>query len=292
MTSTEWEPWITEPGIYYDVDHQDYLADPVVGGSLSASGIKLLLPPSCPAKYRWRADHGSPDKPAFSFGRAAHRRILGAGEEIVVVDADSWRTKDAKQARADAQAAGATAILVADWAVIADMEAALRAHPTAAALLDPDSGRPEVVIVWADPATGIMHRSKLDWLRHHQPGRRLVVPDYKTCDLAEPEAFGRAAYNYDYETAAALYLEGVQAVTGAPDPAFVHIAQEKTPPYVVSVFELDHIALAIGRARVAWGRQVYQHCAEHDTWPGYVPDHEPNLLALPPWAEIREGVTR
>ncbi|MEL6985998.1 MAG: PD-(D/E)XK nuclease-like domain-containing protein, partial [Actinomycetota bacterium] len=117
-------------------------------------------------------------------------------------------------------------------------------------------------------------------------------PDYKTCDIADPEVFARAADNYGYPTQADHYLDGVRALTGAIDPAFVFIAQEKTAPYLVSVFELDHVAMQIGAIRNRWARDIYAECTATGHWPAYVPDHEPHLLALPRWAEIREGVTR
>ena len=47
----EAEVVVDEPGVYDGLDEAAYHADPVPGGSLSASGAKLLLPPSCPALY-------------------------------------------------------------------------------------------------------------------------------------------------------------------------------------------------------------------------------------------------
>lgn len=45
MTTTTWT--ITEPGVY-DLPAEVYHADPVEGGSLSSTGARKLLPPSCP----------------------------------------------------------------------------------------------------------------------------------------------------------------------------------------------------------------------------------------------------
>jgi hypothetical protein len=47
---------ITEPGVY-DIAEDHYHADPVPGGSLSNSGAKKLLPPSCPAKFAYEREH-------------------------------------------------------------------------------------------------------------------------------------------------------------------------------------------------------------------------------------------
>lgn len=77
MTALAAEPLaVTEPGVYDDMPEHVYLADPVPGGSLSFSGAKALLPPSCPALYRHQRDHGRPPKPAFDFGHAVHSMVL------------------------------------------------------------------------------------------------------------------------------------------------------------------------------------------------------------------------
>lgn len=279
-----------DAGIWHDVPAEAYHRDPVPGWSLSASGVKDLLPPDgCPARYRYNRDHGRPDTDAFDFGRAAHRQVLGAGEEIVVVDADSWRTKAAQETRDEARAAGKSPVLARDAEVIEAMATALRAHPVAAALLDPAAGIPETTLVWHDDATGVNCRARLDFMRHHTPGRRLVIPDYKTGQHADPDAWSRSAWNYGYATQADHYLDGIRQLTGAPDPAFVFIVQERRPPFIVSCFELDHTAMQIGAARNRWARNLFRHCLATDTWPGYVPDHEPYLLPLPRWVEITEG---
>ena len=103
---------ITEPGVYDDLDEAAYHADPVPGGSLSASGAKLLLPPSCPALYRLpaRPPEGRPAE--FDYGTAAHKFVLGTGPEITVIDALDWRTKAAQDARKDARAKGVIPLLI------------------------------------------------------------------------------------------------------------------------------------------------------------------------------------
>ena len=83
-----------------------YHADPAPGGSLSASGAKLLLPPSCPALYQCAGLGRRPPKAEFDYGTAAHMYVLGAGPVIVLIDAPDWRTKAAQDAREEARAQG------------------------------------------------------------------------------------------------------------------------------------------------------------------------------------------
>ena len=92
---------ITEPGVY-DLDADTYHADPVAGGALSHSGIKKILPPSCPALFKWWRDHPTTHKQEFDFGHAAHKLILGKGAQIAEIDAANYLTKKAKEAKAKA----------------------------------------------------------------------------------------------------------------------------------------------------------------------------------------------
>jgi hypothetical protein len=184
---------ITRPGVY-DLPADVYHADPVPpehGGSLSSSGAKLLLPPSCPAIYQWARTHPT-HSDAFDYG---HAKVLGAGAEIVAVDADDWRSKAAREAKDQARAEGKTPLLAKDVAVVDAMAAKLLEHPVASALLDPDHGKPEQALFAQDEESGgVWLRAMLDWLPIPGPGRT-IIPDYKTTsDVGDPEAFeiGRA----------------------------------------------------------------------------------------------------
>lgn len=272
---------IDAPGVY-DIPLDDYLADPVPGGSLSRSGVTALLPPSCPAKYRWDRDHPPESTRAFDVGHAAHKLVLGVGPELRVVEADDWRTKAARAERAAAYADGAVPLLAEDHDCVVAMAEALLRHPLASALFDPDHGTPEQSLFWQDAATGVTLRARLDWLPHPRDGR-LIVPDYKTCANASPATLSKAVHNYRYHGQGAWYVDGIKALGLADDPAFLLVFQEKTPPYLVTVAELDTIALAAGRYENRKAIDLYAECVATDTWPGYSDDIE--LICLPPWAE-------
>lgn len=263
---------ITRAGIY-DIPAAEYHRDPIPGGSLSASGVKKLMPPSCPALFKAWRDGGSEHKEAFDFGRAAHTRVLGVGDPVVVIDADDWRSARARAQRDEAYEAGHTPILAKDDAVIEAMAAKLREHPIASALLDPDSGKPEQAIVWRDPETGVWCRALVDFLRRPVPGSRYLCPDYKTAAKVDPESIQKALWEYGYYGAAAWYSEAVQAVglTDEP-PAFLLIFQMKTAPYLVVVAQVDPDSVGWGHARNRYARDLYRRCVETDTWPGYADD--------------------
>jgi hypothetical protein len=273
---------VTEPGVYDGMPAEVYHADPVPGGSLSSTGARKLLPPSCPALYRYWATAGEPPSRTFDFGHAAHRMVLGVGERLVVVDAENWRTKAAQAARDEAYAAGAVPLLTAEHEQVQAMAGALRAHPVAAALFRPDGGRPEQSLFWTDREFGVWRRARLDWLRNPGAGR-LIIPDYKTTTSAEPGALAKTMYSYGYYQQAAWYLDAVRVLGLADDAAFVFVFQEKDPPYLVTICEPDHLALLWGQRLNRKALDVYRRCRTTGVWPGYADDVVP--LALPMWAE-------
>lgn len=282
------EPWITEPGVY-DITAAEYHADPVVGGSLSSTGVKKLLPPSCPALYRYEADHGQPPKDVFAFGRAAHARVLGVGDPITIMELPDGRTKAGKAAaaeKAEIEAAGGTVITPQQDEVIEAMAQALREHPVASLLLHPDSGTPEKALVWQDRETGVWRRALIDWLRHSpEPGRRLIVPDYKTANEVDYESLAAAIARYGYARQGRYYLDGIEALGLAGpdyDPAFVLIFQSKQPPYLVVCTELTLGDLAQAAVEIRGALHIYRWCQNTGIWPGYADDTVLDI-ATPAW---------
>ena len=65
------------------------------------------------------------------------------------------------------------------------------------------------------------------------------------------------------------------------------VCQEKAPPYLVTIIELDATAMRIGAIRNRRALQVFAHCTSTGHWPAY--EEGIALVSLPPWAEIEEG---
>jgi hypothetical protein len=286
VTAIHAGPWeITEPGVYEMTD-ADYHADLVPGGSLSVSGARLLLPPSCPARYAWQREHPPTPKPEYDRGHGAHRLALGVGPTIRVVDADDWRTKAARQARTEAHAAGEVPLLAADYTDLVAMVAALRDHPIAGELLDPTRMVPEQSIFWRDPETGIMRRARIDAVSQPDTAGPPYLVDYKTTRSGDPEHISRALWHYGYAMQADWYITGNTAVELAdPEAQFLLIVQETEPPYVVGVMQPDDTALHIGHLRNRQAIDIYRACTTAGRWPGHVPETEIRYVGLPPWAE-------
>lgn len=273
------------PGVYEAMPTADYLAHP----ALSASGAKRLLDPSCPALYRWWADHPEPPKAEFDFGHAVHSEVLGVGEPVDVIDAPDWRTKYAKEQRAKAYEAGHVPVLSKDWAAVQAMVAALRRHPIAGPLFEPGTGRAELSMFWHDPDFDIPRRGRVDWLKG-----RLVV-DFKSCVSAHPAACSKVLWDYGYAMQLDAYLTGVAATGLHESPAGLIVFQEKTAPYLIAVCKPDPVALAAGRDRNRKAMDVFARCTAAGRWPGYAnpavagasSDDSIIPLGLPRWAEAQ-----
>lgn len=266
-----------KPGLHYDLPEEDYHSS---HEWLSASGMRMLLPPNCPAKFK--AQGTSKITRDIDFGLAAHKILLGKGVDLVVVkkttrdkqvvDADDYATKSAQEHRDAIRAEGKLPILAHALDKATAMAEVAAEHPLAAALFS--NGQSEVSAFWTDPATGVQCRSRFDYLPEKVEGRRLIVPDYKTAASAERDKFAKSAAEYGYHIQEAHYSDSLVALGIDDDPAFLFVVQEKEPPFLINVIPLHEDAARLGRALADRARRIFRECAETDIWPGYTPDNE------------------
>ncbi|WP_342659459.1 Exodeoxyribonuclease 8 [Rhodococcus ruber] len=266
-------------GVYDGIPDNEYHADK---GSLSSSGARKLLPPSCPAIFRWEQDNPTAPKDEYDMGHAMHTMVLGVGAPVVRIDVDSWTTKAAREQRDAARADGNVPLKASDYDTAVAMANSIRRHPVAAALFQ--DGVAEQSLYWRDLDTGVMLRCRPDWLPPKRTGRLLVV-DLKTSTSANPDKFAKSCAEYGYHQQAAWYLDGIAALQLADDAAFLFVVQSKTPPFEVTVNELDHESLLLGRRLNRHAIDVYAECVESGVWPGY--GHEVNRITLPAWAHYQ-----
>ena len=280
---------ITEPGIY-GISNAQYHLDPVPGGSLSHSGAKRLLAPSCPALFDYERKHPTPPTDAMEFGTAAHTVLLGSGPDLVVVDAKDWKKKDSQDERIAARARGQIALLPHEFERVHAMARALRRHPLAASLFDPDRGFPEQSLFWRDEPTGVMLRARFDWLPESVKGHRLVIPDYKSAASIDDESIAKAIQNFGYHTQADWYSAGAAALGLAESVGFLLVFQLKTAPYLVRVVGIPEITLAIAAGKNRRAIDLYARCTREGRWPAYdADDADPPYISVPGWAESRDA---
>lgn len=276
---------VEAPKVVDGLSAESYHADRT---SISSSGLRALLAPGCPAQFKYDRDNPQAPKREFDLGHAAHKLVLGEGEEIDVLDFDNYLTKAAKTARDEARAMGVVPLLRHEYEQIEGMVAAVRQHPIAGPLFAPGTGVAERSMYWTDPATGVRCRIRPDWLRHREENGRLIVVDLKTARAVDPAALQRAVYEHGYHAQAAFYLAGVKALDlhGDHEPAFIFAFQAKTAPYLIHLVELDFPALTLGAARNERALRIYAECERTSVWPGF--NDRITYLPLAPWAEKKD----
>lgn len=273
---------ITSPGIYDDIPHEDYHADPVPGGSLSSTWARWMTDDEmCPAKVRWQIDHPAAREVTedMEIGQAYHTKVFGQGPEIVAVEADDWRTRAAQEIRKAARAEGKTPLLARTLAEVDEMVSVLRADPHAAAIFS--EGKAEQSFFWQD-RHDIWCRGRVDWLPTPREGRRLIVPDLKSAKCAAPKVFGSAVMDRGYAQQADWYLRGLRALGIADESSiFVAIVQEKDPPYIVQPIQFTEDDMAVGRILNDRALDLYAECKASGKWPRYADGFA--LASMPSW---------
>jgi hypothetical protein len=278
-------------GIYGWVDAEMYHAD---RGSLSVSGAKLLLHPSCPAKFRWKMDNEQRPKRIWDFGHVAHHLILGKGADFRVLNPEidglkadgspsdkptataMW--KDAERA---ARAKGLIPIHIDDHHKAAVMAAKVLNDAEAAPIFA--SGQAEMSIYATDPITGIRLRGRIDWINHeyHNDGT-VLIDDVKTSVTADPFELEKKFYDLGYWMQRAWYEDLLILAGLAEKVDFVFTVVEKTEPHVVTNVRYLNAAVEEGRRANREAIDLYARCMETGKWPEYVSDIV--TIGLPPWA--------
>lgn len=267
----------------------DYHADPAPEPSLSATLAKLMLRKS--PRHAWYAsprlnpDWQSLDRKTFDIGRAAHRAVLGRGDDYcaipegILASNGAASTKEAKAFIADCREAGLTPLKQAEVELIEGMAAIarerLRDHG-----IELDPAQSELAAI--AQVEGVWCRAMFD---NVAADPKLPIYDFKTCEDASPEACLRAVLNYGYDIQAEHYRAVWKAATGEDRP-FVFIFQEKPAPNEVTLIRLSGSFEEMAKRRAAKARKLWAECLSADEWPGYpIGLHE---VDPPAWLVERE----
>lgn len=250
----------------------EYHADPAPLPSLSASLAKLVV--SKTARHAWFAsrrlnpDWEAIDKKTFDIGRAAHRAVLGFGDDYVAVPDEllssngAIGTKDAKAWVAAQREAGRTP-LKSDEVEQVEAMAEIAAERLAERGIVLDPARSELCGI--TQIDGVWCRAMFDNVPPDGP-----IYDFKTCEDASPQACVKAINNYGYDIQAALYRAVWKSITGEDRP-FVFIFQEKPypGPHEVTLIGLSGMFLDIAEQRFARARRIWGECVTTNNWPGH-----------------------
>ncbi len=276
---------INKPGRYV-ISAEDYHTDNVcVQPCLSRSVIKDLLFQS-PAKAAWNHPKLNPSfKPdkgggKFDIGLACHALLLEGIDNIIVVDADDWRTKAAKEARERAWGEGKSPLLREQYEQAKLMVEVAEQQIVACEGLGIKNlradGDAELTYVWEE--NGVWLKVRPDWISKD----RTIILDFKTTgQSANPSDVGKTIINMGYDIQNVLYQRGVRAVEGI-SPRFIFLVQEVEEPYFCSFVELPGMADIMGEQKIENGIFLWRECMATGNWFAY-----PNRVVkvdIPRWA--------
>lgn len=245
-----------------------YHQDPCIAPSLSSSIAQILLRES--ARKAWHChpklnpDYRESHDGKFDIGTAAHAVLLeDDAAQIVIVNADDWRTKAAKEARGAAYAEGKTPLLERHHAAVMRMVEIARSFVASSEIAD----------YWQDAESELAGVALEDgvWLRclfDRITKNRRVIADYKTTEDVAPEAFSRQIIRMGYHVQDAFYRR-VARDLGVISPRFVFLAQSVEPPHECSLHGCDPALQEIADAEVERAIRLWRQCVTTKAWPSY-----------------------
>lgn len=269
---------------WHKITEEAYHADPCPSPSLSASCAKTVIGKTL--LHAWRDHPQSPYKTKdrssnrSDRGSAAHAVLFG-GRSIVQIEADTWQTKAAKEARDNAREAGHIPLLAREYPYIEEMVEI--AGPRFDAL---HGGEPlcEVTAIWR-AASGGWRRGRMDSL---SPDRRRIV-DYKTTEAAvDALTCEKRLFSEGYHIQAAAYVEAVETLhpelMGRVE--FVFQWQEQKPPFALSPpIVVSEAAMELGRQQWERAGMMWDRAVKANHFPGYT--DQPHTACPPPWELTR-----
>ncbi|MBT9132470.1 MAG: hypothetical protein DDT33_00988 [Firmicutes bacterium] len=256
----------------YKISLEEYRNDPCPMPSLSRSVILDLIYRS-PAHGWYNHPRLNPDfKPEegekkFDIGEASHSLLLEGIDRVAVIEADDWRTKDAKMQREEARKNGLPPLLRHQYdSVLAMVLAAEKQIKECKELGATDlrkDGDSELSYFWKEE--DIWLKVRPDWISKD----RKIILDYKTTSVsANPENLARIIVNNGYDIQASLYVRGVKAIEGI-ESKFIFMFQETEEPYLCSFVGLPPDFMEMGKSKCDYGIFLWKECLSTNQWPGY-----------------------
>lgn len=256
----------------------------------AAAGIsksKLDDIAECPAKYWQRHENPErePEEPTASLvlGDAIHTAVLepdSFASRYMVMPPFNLRSPKGREERDHwlvTEAKGARVLTVDQRDTALAAATVVRRHPVAGRLFV--GGVAEQSYFVRCKRTGALKKCRLDYF-HENHG---LIADLKSTDDASPSAFAKSVHNYRYHVQEAWYRHEVLAdLYGEAPPNWVFVAVEKTPPYVIGIYELEEEDVDRGHRLARRDLNTLLECRRTGFWPDYA--MQPRTLALPGWA--------
>lgn len=188
---------------------------------------------------------------AMRFGTLIHTALLEPdtleARTIVAPECDR-RTKEGKAIYAEflTKAEGREVITADELQHLRNVQERIARDPIAGPLLAAE-GNTESSLFWDDPITGIPMRCRPDFWRKDG----YIVDVKKTAD-ASTYGFGRSCLEFGYDRQAAIYTDGITAVTGTAPKGFIFLAIEGNKDWTnikVQAHSVEADVLEQGRRR-------------------------------------------
>lgn len=260
---------------------------------LSPSIAKTLLNRS--PLHAWAEHRLLGNKPREASAEMQEGRLLEAllyglpMDAFTIIDADSFRTNDAKAQRDAAIAAGKIPVLRTKFDE-ADQASEPMRQAFAAKGIDLDAGKKQVRLEWNSirpggqtSGEGVACSGVLDQLVLDEARGIAIIRDLKTTDNAHPKAIARKMVDMGYDVQAAAYEEAVAALypwaAGRIEFQFVYV--ERGFPHAVTVAELAGSMQELGRTRWRRAVETWGRCLATNRWPDY--SNIPVRLEALPW---------
>jgi hypothetical protein len=239
-----------------------YFAHPAISNS------KLGLFKQSPMHYKYFQENVKKETPAMLTGTATHTILFEPeklktmffilDERLRPVPDKDFRNASNKQWKEDMLDinSGKELLTMADYDMIMFMQEELQKNELAMELFK--DAQFETEVFFKDQVFGMECKCKIDI---KQPGRKA---DYKTTDNADPWRWQKKAWGLDYYRQAAFYTDSDEE-----QEEFWFIAQEKTPPYAISVHKCTPEMIDYGRQEYIKLLTQMKACIETGFWPGY-----------------------
>lgn len=236
-----------------------------------------------PLHYRFACDNPRPATGPMRLGTAAHTAVLEPVRflsDYAVFEPEEGKKPRRGTAAWEAFAAandGKELLKQPEFDAAMRMRDAVRSNVEAMRYLK--RGDAEVTLVWQDKETGVWLKGRVDFLSLSVPD---VIADLKTARDVSPWAFQSAYAKLQYHMQAAMYADGLEAITGR---AAYHkcIAVESADPHDVVVYDVIGEPLELGRETYRDLLNKLVECRKNDEWPGTSAGAEVSLR-LPAWA--------
>jgi len=281
-------------GFFPDMTPEEYFADPIEEGSLSNSGISILLAET-PMDFACQHPRLNPDaiedarkSAAVLRGDIVHQLALGKGRGYAVGDFKDWRTKAAQSFREEAEAAGKTPVLIEPFEAAEVMAEILRERFEE--VLDGAEYFTECPIIWREdtPAGTIYMRGMLDvWC----PSKGIILDPKISERLYDGPPGKHVVSNHavamGWDRQAALYSRGVGRLMPQLEGRvrFGNIMVKPKAPFTSRLLWPDETMTISALAECRPAMLRFAECMKTGAWPSFPVEGEP--LSLAPWEERR-----